>query len=211
LQETGEIFLFELLPGGDVVHIMTLPSPLGLHDISGLHFDQQTATLFALYDTHNRLVEVIGGEVHHEYEVAGNDQEGFALIGGNAPGETTVFVAEDLAEVWRYPGYPIDWPAAVHSSGRASPVSEITASPNPFRSRSTIRIELKESTAGTVGVYDVFGRCIRSLADGPFAAGTTELAWDGCDESGHPVPMGVHCIRLTTPTGKWDLKVTHIE
>jgi uncharacterized protein YjiK len=211
LQETGEIFVFELLPGGTVVHVTTLPSPLGLNDISGLHYDQQTTTLFALYDTHNRLLEISGGDVYREYEVVGNDQEGFALIGGNAPGETTVFVAEDLGEVWRYTGYPIDWPAGIFSPELPRTAPRLRASPNPFHHLVTIQVDLDEASSVVLGVYDVLGRRIRTLTGGKRAAGSTQFTWDGRDEDGHVASASVHFLRLATRTATCRIKVAHID
>ena len=56
-----------------------------------------------------------------------------------------------------------------------------------------IRVEL--------GVYDVSGRRVRQLHDGPIEAGETRLYWDGRGESGHPVASGVYWYRLTWPSG----------
>jgi len=47
-----------------------------------------------------------------------------------------------------------------------------------------------------LSVYDVGGRLVRSLADGPWAAGRHVAAWDGRNEKGRRVAGGVYLMRL---------------
>lgn len=103
LQEDGNIFIFDLLPGGDVRLLKTIASHKGRDDISGLHFDACTGTLFAIHDSHNIMVEMAGnGTFLQEYALTGDHQEGVAIIGADNSGHTTVFIAEDSGEVWMY-------------------------------------------------------------------------------------------------------------
>ena len=108
LQETGTIYIFELGAGGAVTFIGTMAAPGGRTDISGLHYDDTTATLYAIYDTTNVIVEMTAdGTLLREYTLAGDNQEGVALISSCPAGEATVFISEDPGEVWRYGGYPV--------------------------------------------------------------------------------------------------------
>lgn len=68
--------------------------------------------------------------------------------------------------------------------------------PNPFNPRTTIRFSL--ATAGPVrlNVYDVQGRTVATLAEGAYAAGTHEVAWDGRTRSGVAASSGVYWYRL---------------
>jgi hypothetical protein len=45
-------------------------------------------------------------------------------------------------------------------------------------------------------VFNVAGRLVRTLADGPFAAGRHRRIWDGTDGRGNPVAAGVYFARL---------------
>ena len=47
-----------------------------------------------------------------------------------------------------------------------------------------------------VAAYDVNGRLVRTLWDGPMEAGTRTLAWDGTSDRGARVPGGIYFIRL---------------
>ena len=45
-------------------------------------------------------------------------------------------------------------------------------------------------------VFDVAGRRVRSLVDGPLPAGRHEVAWDGRDQAGRAVASGTYFSRL---------------
>ncbi|HEV2106110.1 MAG TPA: FlgD immunoglobulin-like domain containing protein, partial [Candidatus Eisenbacteria bacterium] len=55
-----------------------------------------------------------------------------------------------------------------------------------------------------VGVYDISGRLVRSLAARQFPAGPSTLRWDGSDDGGRRVARGVYFVRtsLTHDTGR---------
>lgn len=68
----------------------------------------------------------------------------------------------------------------------------ITAKPNPFQIRTSIRIE-HSAECRELKIYDPAGRLIRSftLSSMPCA-----LSWNGTDQTGRPVPSGVYFVRL---------------
>jgi hypothetical protein len=70
------------------------------------------------------------------------------------------------------------------------------SAPNPFNPQTTLRFDLPEAGAATLSVYDVSGRLVRVLADGPFPAGSHEIAWDGRDERGRAAGSGIYLARL---------------
>jgi hypothetical protein len=68
--------------------------------------------------------------------------------------------------------------------------------PNPFSSTTSVPFRLREDGRATVEVFDLAGRRVARLADGPRSAGEHAVAWDGRDDSGRPVPAGVYFCRL---------------
>ena len=72
------------------------------------------------------------------------------------------------------------------------------AAPNPFNPRTTIRFDLPRTGAVTLAVYDVSGRKVRTLVDGPVGAGARAITWDGKDAAGHDVGSGIYLYRLET-------------
>ena len=50
-----------------------------------------------------------------------------------------------------------------------------------------------------LALYDLLGRRVRTLIDGPVAAGVQTPRWAGDDDHGRPVPSGVYLAKLVTP------------
>ncbi len=70
--------------------------------------------------------------------------------------------------------------------------------PNPFSRSTVIRFDLARSGDVKLGIHDVTGRLLRTLADGHHEARAYSLVWDGRDRSGIQVPGGVYFLRLRT-------------
>ncbi|NNE44367.1 MAG: T9SS type A sorting domain-containing protein, partial [Gemmatimonadetes bacterium] len=103
-------------------------------------------------------------------------------------------------------GVPDD-PSAVVDAPAVSPGGvpqrlEIAAvSPNPFAAATRIEYRVPGSAAGPVrlSVFDVSGRRVARLVDGPREPGTHRLTWDGRDTSGRALASGVYFVRLEAP------------
>jgi len=68
---------------------------------------------------------------------------------------------------------------------------EAEAYPNPFNPQATIRYAVPEAGPVTLRVYDVLGRAVATLADGPRAAGTHEAVFEATG-----LPSGTYVYRL---------------
>lgn len=72
--------------------------------------------------------------------------------------------------------------------------------PNPFNPTTKIRYDVPQSGGGvTLNIYDVSGRRVRTLVDGPSTAGAQTAIWDGRDDAGRRVASGVYFFRLQAP------------
>ena len=72
--------------------------------------------------------------------------------------------------------------------------------PNPFNAETLIRISIPAgypAKPASLAIYDRLGRKIQLLFAGPAASGHYLTRWDGCDESGQPVPSGIYFYRFT--------------
>lgn len=79
----------------------------------------------------------------------------------------------------------------------------VTIVPNPFNPETMIRFALPARTTVTAEVYSVDGKLVRTLEKNrAFAAGATELHWNGIDDRGAPVASGVYFVRVKTPLGE---------
>jgi hypothetical protein len=68
--------------------------------------------------------------------------------------------------------------------------------PNPFSGSTRLGFGLPRASHVRVAVYSIDGRCVRMLADREFAAGYTELAWNGRSSSGAALANGIYFVRL---------------
>ncbi|MFH1502864.1 MAG: C39 family peptidase [Candidatus Eisenbacteria bacterium] len=79
-----------------------------------------------------------------------------------------------------------------------SKLSLLAPSPNPFGVESVIGFEAPANdVALTVAVYDLSGRLVSLLHDGPVPEARGTLVWDGRDDSGRRVASGVYFVRGT--------------
>jgi len=127
------------------------------------------------------------------------------LLGGMTGGGSasrTAYVADVLADVGVLgtAGVP-DAGAAVNRLGNGCP--------NPFNPATTVRYSLgRDTTRARLAVYDVAGRLVAVLSDGPAAAGEHEARWDGRDDDGRAVSSGVYFVRLSADGWSGSTKMT---
>ena len=81
----------------------------------------------------------------------------------------------------------------------------LTNYPNPFNPATTISFELPHQEEVMLEVYDIQGRKIENLADGPLEAGTHTFEFDGSNLS-----TGVYFYQLSTPDNRLTQKMTLI-
>jgi hypothetical protein len=74
--------------------------------------------------------------------------------------------------------------------------------PNPMRNRAELRFETTRAGALRVAVYDLVGRCVRTLrAGGTAAAGSQRFALDARADDGRPLESGVYFVSVLGPDG----------
>jgi hypothetical protein len=69
-------------------------------------------------------------------------------------------------------------------------------SPNPARIATTLRLALPRDGAVRLAVYDAGGRQVRTLHDGPMAAGAHAVPFDLRDDAGRALPPGLYLARF---------------
>ncbi len=70
--------------------------------------------------------------------------------------------------------------------------ASIVAYPNPFAGEVALQCFFPGSSPSPIGIYDLCGRFIRTLAPG---SRTGALTWNGQDDQGRAVPAGVYFAR----------------
>ena len=69
--------------------------------------------------------------------------------------------------------------------------------PNPFNPAVVLPLELAMASSGvSLTVYDVLGRRVRQVWQGPLGAGSHWFTWDGRDEAGKVVAAGVYIYQV---------------
>jgi arabinogalactan endo-1,4-beta-galactosidase len=103
-------------------------------------------------------------------------------------------------------------PLSVADAGyvpRAGALS-VTATPRPFARALTVRFAIPAAAHVRLGVYDLFGRLVRRLADGDLPASERSVVWDGAAVDGRAVPAGVYVVRLQAGAATAEQRVVRV-
>ncbi len=68
--------------------------------------------------------------------------------------------------------------------------------PNPFSRTTTLSWRLYAPQEMELAVFDMRGKRVRTLSAGAKAAGLHQAEWNGCDDTGCPLPQGIYLYRL---------------
>ena len=88
---------------------------------------------------------------------------------------------------------------AVMTAAAARPVQHRLGDsyPNPFNPAVVLPLDLaKDAVEVSLMVYDVLGRRVRQVWQGPLGAGSHRFVWDGRDEAGKAVAAGVYIYQV---------------
>ena len=107
------------------------------------------------------------------------------------------------ANIWTGPVYVTHGDAggtvAVGEGGPGARIA-MSASPNPTLGQVTASFTLPGAVArGQLVVFDVGGRRVKTLLDGPLTAGEHRIGWSGHTDDGTQARPGVYFIRMVTP------------
>ncbi|MBD3235279.1 MAG: hypothetical protein GF330_01080 [Candidatus Eisenbacteria bacterium] len=103
-----------------------------------------------------------------------------------------------LFEFDRHEGVSSSAPAGGWTGLRAL---ELGAAPTLVHAGTTLHYATPRAGELRLGIYDVGGRCVRILANGPQPPGPQTIAWDGRDGRGRRVAAGSYWARLQTAEG----------
>lgn len=93
-------------------------------------------------------------------------------------------------------------------SGPSRPVALLPPRPNPFNPVVRIAFVLEQAQAVTLAVYDLAGRRVATLANGPLPAGRQELIWRGTGDDGSPAASGSYLLRIDGERGRDQRRVS---
>jgi hypothetical protein len=96
---------------------------------------------------------------------------------------------------------------AAPERGPAGSGGELRAAPNPFTDRVSFTTVVPHDGGASLEIVDVRGRRVRTLTASLRRGTRQEIAWDGSDARGRPLPAGVYFARLETAHGVVTRKV----
>jgi hypothetical protein len=79
----------------------------------------------------------------------------------------------------------------------ASGLPFVQGTPNPFCDRVALRIAGPNGSPTRVTIFDAAGRQVRSLWQGSLSEQAATIWWDGRDQSGRVVPVGLYMVRVS--------------
>jgi hypothetical protein len=82
--------------------------------------------------------------------------------------------------------------------GPAPVVLALSATPNPMRTTGILRVRTGASGPLRLRLYDLQGRVVRTLYDGPVETGLATFTWDGRDDAGRAVGSGIYFATAVT-------------
>jgi hypothetical protein len=138
-----------------------------------------------------------GQYVHFTSGAAGKDlRDEFK----RAFGESTWTSTMEAQFIQAQADFPFSYNATAVKSGAASGafmnITQIHATPNPFKTSTTINFTTSTCGATAVSVYTVTGALLTTLYHGETKPGMHTVQWNGADDSGKLTPAGVYFCRL---------------
>jgi len=91
---------------------------------------------------------------------------------------------------------PAGGPTAVLGQQPLAGLELAANEPNPFSQATELRFSLPQGRDVKLSVFDLQGRLVQVLAEGPARAGVTSVSWNGRDTAGSRVAPGVYFFRL---------------
>ncbi len=77
-----------------------------------------------------------------------------------------------------------------------SPITSAFMAPNPFSATTAVSFTLAAKAPVTIRIYDVAGRLVRQLVEGPQGPGPVRVRWDGLSSEGRRVSPGIYLVRV---------------
>ena len=112
---------------------------------------------------------------------------------GNVPNNTIITLVITATTT---AGVPVRGTTTVKAKGGGGAAVSASAAPNPFNPQTKVNYTLKTAGPATVKIFSLEGRLVKTLHDGFSPAGTSELHWNGLDNTGRAVPSGVYFLHV---------------
>jgi hypothetical protein len=133
-------------------------------------------------------VEVAHFDTHPRKDLASNFDGAWSVYPFFPSGTVAVSSRAEGLFLLRPTGFPV----ANEREDLPGDAALLTVYPNPFRTTATFGLDLDAAQHVQVGVYDLLGRLVATVHDGPLSMGSHPLTFDGTG-----LPAGLYLIRAT--------------
>lgn len=83
--------------------------------------------------------------------------------------------------------------------------------PNPFNGQINIELLVPDQSRGSLLIYDISGRLVRSFSIEPFTKNSQSLKWDAMDQRGTQVSSGIYLVSLETDNSITNKKILFLK
>lgn len=149
--------------------------------------------------------------------IASIDSPEFAVIEDPAPGTWTISFT-DLGSALGDEPYKLETVEVLPQIVRIEQDDEflgspriLAATPNPATGPAEVSFTLPAEGRARLRVFDVAGRVVRTLVDGPMTAGAHSAVWDRANDAGDRTGPGVYFLRLDAAGGTSVRKVAVVK
>ncbi len=100
-------------------------------------------------------------------------------------------------------------PSGTKARGASGPgrPDMLKAYPNPFNPGTTVAFETSVPSDVLIKIFDLRGREVAVLADGPMEPGRHRRVWNGTDQYGNPAPSGAYLVMVRAGTALQAVKI----
>jgi hypothetical protein len=120
------------------------------------------------------------------------------LLLGNVSNNAVITLVMTANTTLAAGGLPIRAEAQVKIKNTGPTAVSAFAAPNPFNPATSVKYTLRKGGEVSVRIFSLDGRLVKTLVEGPAAAGTHEVLWDGRDNGGNSVRSGMYFVKTTS-------------
>ena len=147
--------------------------------------------------TNKFIPENSGGNTSPCFVDIDNDTD-YDIFLGNVKGGLYFYINSEITNVAEWESKPID-------------NYSLEAFPNPFNPFIKIRIKTKEGINTVIEIFNSVGESVKTLFNNFLPAGTSELIWQGEDNSGKILPSGIYFILASSDHHQKAIKVSFLK
>ncbi len=191
--------------GAGLINALNAVNAIGSASVTGNFYCKNVGTATLIVTNITKAASWITSVSPTAFNVAVGDSQGVGVIidtSGLSPGNyyDTLWITSNDPDENPYPEVVILY----HGTGvNETPVVKIVpvncfvrCNPNPARNSTSINFVIPKKADVSLGLYDVSGRKVSSIAQGEFSIGNHKLSWNRKGKAGVRIPQGIYFIKM---------------